>query len=89
MSIDGGAVESSNRYSGNGHDVRAFWLVRGSLWGVKAYKLSAEFVHVVGSLPIPTYFLLWNILSRIPGTASVLVFRGVRGFCRFRTLLLL
>ena len=63
--------------------------MRGSLWGVKAYKLSAEFVHVVGSLPVPTYFLLRNTLSRIPGTASVLVFHGVRGFCQFHTLLLL
>ena len=63
--------------------------MRGSLWGVEAYKLSAEFAHVVGSLPVSTYFLLWNTLSRIPGTASVLMFRGVRGFCQFCTLLLL
>ena len=52
--------------------------MRGSLWGVKAYKLSAEFAHVVGSLLVPTYFLLWNILSKIPGTASILVFHSER-----------
>ena len=63
--------------------------MRKSLWGVEAYKLSAEFVHVVGSLPVPTCFLLQNTLSRIPGTASVLVFCGVRGFCQFYTPLLL
>ena len=63
--------------------------MRGSLWGVEAYKLSAEFVHVVGFLPVPMYFLLQNTLSRIPGTASVLMFYDVRGFCRFCTLLLL
>ena len=63
--------------------------MRGSLWDVEAYKPSAEFVHVVGSLPVPTYFLLWNTFSKIPGTASILMFRDVRGFCRFCTLLLL
>ena len=63
--------------------------MRKSLWGVKAYKLSVEFAHVVGSLPVPMYFLLWNTLSRIPGSASILIFRGVRGFCQFCTLLLL
>ena len=60
-----------------------------SPWSGKVYKLSAEFAHVVGSLLVPTYFLLQNTLSRIPGTASVLVFHGVRGFCQFRTLLFL
>ena len=64
-------------------------LVRKSLWGVEAYKLSAEFVHVVGSLLVPMYFLLQNTLSRIPGTAFILVFCGVRGFCQFHTPLLL
>ena len=63
--------------------------MRKSLWGIEAYKLLAEFVHVVGSLLVPTYFLLWNTLSRIPGTTSILVFHGVRGFCQFCTLLLL
>ena len=63
--------------------------MRGSLWGVEAYRLSAEFAHVVDSLLVPTYFLLWNTLSKIPGTPSVLVFHGVRGFCQFHTLLLL
>ena len=63
--------------------------MRGSLWDIKAYKLLAEFVCVVGSLPVPMYFLLQNTLSRIPGTVSVLVFCGVRGFCQFHTLLLL
>ena len=63
--------------------------MRGSLWDVKAYKLSAEFAHVVGSLLVPMYFLLWNTLSRIPGTTSVLMFCSVRGFCQFCTLLLL
>ena len=88
MSIDGGAVESSNRYSRDGHDSGGFRLVRKSLWGVEAYKLSAEFAHVVGSLPVPMYFLLQNTLSRIPGTTSVLMFCSVRGFCQFHTLLL-
>ena len=55
--------------------------MRGSLWGVEAYKLSAEFVCIVGSLLVPTYFLLRNTLSRIPDTAFVLMFHGVRGFC--------
>ena len=63
--------------------------MRKSLWDVEAYKLSAEFAHVVGSLPVPTYFLLWNTLSRIPGTVSILVFHGVRGFCQFHTPFLL
>ena len=63
--------------------------MRKSLWGVEAYKLSAGFAHVVGSLPVPMYFLLWNILSRISSTAFILVFCGVRGFCQFRTPLLL
>ena len=63
--------------------------MRKSLWGVEAYKLSAEFVHIVGSLLVPTYFLLWNTLSRISGTASILVFHSVRGFCQSCTLLLL
>ena len=63
--------------------------MRKSLWDIEAYKLLAEFMHVVGSLLVPTYFLLQNTLSRIPGTASVLVFRGVRGFCQFCTFLLL
>ena len=63
--------------------------MRKSLWGIKAYKLSAEFVCVVDSLQVPTYFLPWNTLSRIPGTASILMFCGVRGFCQSRTLLLL
>ena len=63
--------------------------MRKSLWGVKAYKLSAEFAQVVGSLPVPMYFLLQNTLSRIPGTASVLMFCSVREFCQFCTLLLL
>ena len=58
-------------------------------WGVEVYKLSIVFVHVVSSLLVPMYFLLWNILSRIPGTASVLVFHDVRGFYQFHTLLLL
>ena len=56
---------------------------------VEVYKLSAEFVHVVGSLLVPMCFLLQNTLSKIPGTVSVLVFYGVRGFCQFYTLLLL
>ena len=55
--------------------------MRGNLWGVEAYKLSAEFVHVVGSLLVPMYFLLQNTLSKILSTAFVLVFHGVRGFC--------
>ena len=63
--------------------------MRKSLWSVKAYKLLAEFVHVIGFLPVSTYFLLWNTLSRIPGTASILVFYGVRGYCQSCTLLLL
>ena len=88
MSIDRGAVESSNGYGGDGHGVRGSSCEE-SLWGVEAYKLSAEFVHVVGSLPVPTCFLLWNILSRIPGTAFVLMFCGVREFCQFHTPLLL
>ena len=50
-------------------------------WGGKVYKLSAVFVHVIGSLPVSMCFLLWNTLSRIPGIASVLMFHGVRGFC--------
>ena len=58
-------------------------------WGGEVYKLSAVFVHIVGSLLVPMYFLLWNTLSRIPGTASILVFHGVREFCQFHTLLLL
>ena len=57
--------------------------MRKSPWDGEVYKLSAEFVHVVGSLPVPTCFLLQNILSRIPDTASVLVFHGVRGFVNF------
>ena len=52
-----------------------------SPWGGKVYKLSAEFVHVVGCFLVPTCFLLQNTLSRIPGIASVLMFHGVRGFC--------
>ena len=63
--------------------------MRESLWGVEAYKLSAEFVHIVGSLLVPTCFLLWNILSRISGTAFILMFCGVRGFYQFHTLPLL
>ena len=63
--------------------------MRKSPWDGKVYKLSAEFVHVVGFLLVPTCFLLWNTLFRIPDTASVLVFCGVRGFCQFHTLLLL
>ena len=59
--------------------------MRKSLWGVEAYKLSVEFVHVVGS----HVFSAAKYLSRISGTASVLVFCGVRGFCQFHTLLLL
>ena len=60
-----------------------------SPWDGEVYKFSAEFVYVVGSLLVPMCFLLWNTLSRIPGTASVLVFHGVREFCQFCTLLLL
>ena len=60
-----------------------------SPWGGEVYKLSAKFVHVVGSLLVPMCFLLQNTLSRIPDTASVLMFHGVKGFCQFRTLLLL
>ena len=63
--------------------------MRKSPWDGKVYKLLAEFVHVVDSLPVSMYFLLWNTLSRIPGTVSVLVFRSMRGFCQFHTLLLL
>ena len=63
--------------------------MRESLWDVEVYRLLAEFVHVVGSFLVPMYFLLQNTLSRIPGTTSVLVFCSVRGFCQFRTLLLL
>ena len=57
--------------------------MRKSPWDGEVYKLSAEFAHVIGSLPVPTCFLLQNTLSRIPGTASVLVFHGVRGFVNF------
>ena len=60
-----------------------------SPWDGEVYKFSAEFVYVVGFLPVPMYFLLQNTLSRIPGTVSVLVFHGVRGFCQFHTPLLL
>ena len=60
-----------------------------SPWGGKVYKLSAEFVCVVGSLLVPMYFLLWNTLSRISSTAFVLMFHSVREFCQFHTLLLL
>ena len=63
--------------------------MRGSFWGIEAYKPLAEFVRIVGFLLVPMYFLLQNTLSRIPGIASVLMFHSVRGFCQFRTLLLL
>ena len=60
-----------------------------SPWDGEVYKFSAEFVYVVGFLPVPMYFLLRNTLSRIPGIASVLMFHGVREFYQFCTLLLL
>ena len=63
--------------------------MRKSPWDGEVYKLSAEFVHVVGFLPVPTCFLLWNTPSRISGTASILMFHDVRGFCQSHTLLLL
>ena len=59
------------------------------LWGIEVYNLLIVFVHVVGSLLVPTCFLLQNIPSRISNTASVLVFHGVRGFYQICTLLLL
>ena len=58
-------------------------------WGGEVYKLSAVFAHVVGSLPVSMCFLLQNILSRISGTAFVLMFHSVRGFCQFHTPFLL
>ena len=61
----------------------------GSPWVIEAYKLSTVFVHVVSSPLVPTCFMLWNTLSRIPGTTSILVFCDVRGFYQFHTLLLL
>ena len=59
MSIDGKAVESSNRYGGDGHDDRGFRLVRKSPWGDEVYKPSAEFADVVDSLPVLTCWSLY------------------------------
>ena len=58
-------------------------------WGIEVYKLSIVFVHVVSSLLVPTCFLLQNTPSRVPNTASVLMFCSMRGFYQFCTLLLL
>ena len=59
------------------------------LWNTEVYKLSTVFACVVDSLPVPMCFLLWNTCSRIPGTASILMFHSVRGFYQFHTLFLL
>ena len=63
--------------------------MRKSPWDGEVYKLSAEFARAIDSLPVPMCFLLQNTLFKIPDTASILVFCGVRGFCQFHTLLLL
>ena len=61
----------------------------GILWSVEVYRLSTVIVCVVSPLLIPMCSLLWSTLSRIPGTASILVFCGVRGVYQFHILFLL
>ena len=61
----------------------------GILWGIEVYRLSTVIVCVVSFLLIPMCSLLWSTLSRIPGTASILMFHGVREFYQFHILFLL